>query len=261
MSAGNWPEGIRARQHRQAEREGHAGEADAQLRKGGCEHGTAATAKHQPERANEFGEVTTHDQLLGRLLPSQSWRAQKTDSSYSNEGITQKTGCCCRPLASRRHPHAGRLGPSSSAEPASGDRWGWNIDRSERWPAEMNVCVVRPAVTTFTPSRAVKFRSDDSGVVQYDVGEADRCDAARPPTGHQPSRDLTVNGVGGRARLGAETRIERAFSAGALEPGVRQFTIDHRVLDVTKHTHNSTRRTLRRITDADYRESKQQRRT
>jgi len=55
MTAGNVADRVGHRQHGQAERERYAGEADADLRKGRRQHGTAATTEHEPERADEFG--------------------------------------------------------------------------------------------------------------------------------------------------------------------------------------------------------------
>ena len=47
MAAGDRAESVNAGQHRQAERQGDAGEADAQMRKGRRENRAAATAEDE----------------------------------------------------------------------------------------------------------------------------------------------------------------------------------------------------------------------
>ncbi len=49
-----WPMAIGHGQHGQPEGQRHADKADAQLREGGGQNGRAASAQHQPGRADEF---------------------------------------------------------------------------------------------------------------------------------------------------------------------------------------------------------------
>ena len=55
MAAGNAADRIGHRQHGKAEGEGHAEQADTDLREGGGENGAAAAAEDEPERTKEFG--------------------------------------------------------------------------------------------------------------------------------------------------------------------------------------------------------------
>jgi hypothetical protein len=48
-------------EHGEAERQRHADETDAELRKGRGEHRAAASAENQPERAEKFGDSTLYD--------------------------------------------------------------------------------------------------------------------------------------------------------------------------------------------------------
>ena len=54
MPARDRPQRIGPGQHREAKGQGHADKTDTQLREGGSQHGAAATAKCQPERAEEL---------------------------------------------------------------------------------------------------------------------------------------------------------------------------------------------------------------
>jgi hypothetical protein len=65
VAAADVAEGVGAGDHRQAEGERHADEADAQVRLGhevGGQHCAATAAEHEPERAEELG-----DGLAGKL--------------------------------------------------------------------------------------------------------------------------------------------------------------------------------------------------
>src|SRR4051812_7962867 len=53
MGAGNVPDGVRHRQHGEAEGQGYTGEADAQFGKGRGEHRASATTENQPEGTKE----------------------------------------------------------------------------------------------------------------------------------------------------------------------------------------------------------------
>ncbi len=55
VTARDRAERVGAGQHRQAERERHADEADAEFRERGRQHRAAAAAEHQPERAEQLG--------------------------------------------------------------------------------------------------------------------------------------------------------------------------------------------------------------
>jgi len=57
VAAGNMADGIGHGQHRQAERQRDAGEADAELGKAGGEDRRAASAERQPERADRLGGI------------------------------------------------------------------------------------------------------------------------------------------------------------------------------------------------------------
>ena len=54
MAAGDMSHGIGHGQHRQAERQRHADEADPKLREGRGQHGAAAAGKGKPEGSEEF---------------------------------------------------------------------------------------------------------------------------------------------------------------------------------------------------------------
>ena len=49
--------GVGHRQHGQAEGQGHADEGDAEPRKPGGQHGTAAAAQDEPEGADKLGSL------------------------------------------------------------------------------------------------------------------------------------------------------------------------------------------------------------
>jgi hypothetical protein len=62
VAARDRPERIGRRQHGQPEGQRDPGQADADLREFGCQHGAAAAAEHEPEGADELGEVfSQHD--------------------------------------------------------------------------------------------------------------------------------------------------------------------------------------------------------
>src|SRR4029450_6901469 len=54
MTAGYMPDAVRHYQHTETERQRHAREPDANLRKRGGQHGASAAAKDQPERSDEL---------------------------------------------------------------------------------------------------------------------------------------------------------------------------------------------------------------
>jgi hypothetical protein len=58
MTAGDVGDDIGHGQEAQAESKRDADRTDTQFRKGGSEHGTAAAAEYEPERAEEFGRQT-----------------------------------------------------------------------------------------------------------------------------------------------------------------------------------------------------------
>ncbi|MNN21232.1 hypothetical protein D3C81_1345440 [compost metagenome] len=61
MAARNVADGVSHGQHRQAKGQRHAGKADAKAGEGRSQHGAAATAQYQPERAEKFGAILFHD--------------------------------------------------------------------------------------------------------------------------------------------------------------------------------------------------------
>lgn len=58
MTARNPAHGIGHGEHRQTERKGHADKTNSKLGIGRGQHGTAASAEDQPERAEKFGNKT-----------------------------------------------------------------------------------------------------------------------------------------------------------------------------------------------------------
>ena len=56
VTAGNVADGIGHREHGQAEGERDANPADADIRKAGCENGTAAAAEYEPESSKGFSD-------------------------------------------------------------------------------------------------------------------------------------------------------------------------------------------------------------
>ena len=64
MATRDVADGVSHGQHRQAKRQRNAGKTDAKAGKGSRQHGAAATAQHQPERAEELGSILFHDVFL-----------------------------------------------------------------------------------------------------------------------------------------------------------------------------------------------------
>jgi hypothetical protein len=63
MAAGDVADRIGHRQDREAEGEGHAREADAELGKRRGENRRAASAENQPGRSDEFGRKLAHHRI------------------------------------------------------------------------------------------------------------------------------------------------------------------------------------------------------
>jgi hypothetical protein len=75
VAAGDVPDGEGHGEHGQAEGQRDPGQANADIRKGGGQYGTAATSENQPEGADAFSEIAAFHVETPRLLKIRRLRA------------------------------------------------------------------------------------------------------------------------------------------------------------------------------------------
>src|SRR5437660_5907089 len=90
MAPRNRPDRIRHREHGKSECEGHAEQADADVWKCGRKNGTAATAQHQPECADELGERTLRQRHRNLPLVDEACDATSTAPETIDRELAQQ---------------------------------------------------------------------------------------------------------------------------------------------------------------------------
>ena len=102
VAARDVPDGEGHREHGQAEGERNAMQADADVRKGGGEHGTAAATEYEPERPKELGAVCLHLLLLlVERAPNVADAARECNAHAQKRSSHPKVACCPECLSHR----------------------------------------------------------------------------------------------------------------------------------------------------------------